>query len=93
MQKEKILLRKEKYFHTSIQEVETMEFKENNEEEVRDKSANNKGIQAIRKALEKADKEMKNVALELCQWEDGYHWHQGKIWIPNNKGIRTNLIQ
>jgi len=36
---------------------------------------------------------MKGVALGVCHWKDGYLWHQGKIWIPNNEGIRTNLIR
>jgi len=36
---------------------------------------------------------MKGVALGLCQWKDGYLWHQGKIWIANHEGIRTNLIR
>jgi len=36
---------------------------------------------------------MKGIALGLCQWKDEYLWHQGKIWIPNNEGIRTNLMR
>ena len=35
---------------------------------------------------------MKGVALGLCQWKNEYLWHQGKIWVPNMEGIRTNLI-
>ena len=35
---------------------------------------------------------MKGVALGLCQSKDKYLWHQGKIWVPNKEGIRTNLI-
>jgi len=34
---------------------------------------------------------MKEIALGLCQWKDGYLWHQGKIWVPNNEGIKLNL--
>jgi len=35
---------------------------------------------------------MKGIALGLCQWKDDLLWYQGKIWIPNDEGIRTALI-
>jgi len=92
-QKERILLPREKYFTTSIQEMEAMRFDNTNDEELRHETARNEEIQTIRKALERGDKEMKKVALGLCQWKDGYQWHQGKIWVPNKEGIRTNLIR
>jgi len=92
-QKERILLPKEKYFDTSIQEMETMRFEETSYEELRNEMARNEEIQTIRMALERGDKEMKGVALGLCQWKDEYLWHQGKIWVPNKEGIRTNLIR
>jgi len=92
-QKERILLPKEKYFDTSLQEVETMRLEETSYEELRNETARNEEIQTIRKALKRGDKEMKGVALGLCQWKDEYLWHQGKIWVPNKEGIRTNLIR
>jgi len=92
-QKERILLPKEKYLDTRIQEMETITFGTNDEEEISNESAKDKEIQMIKEALDKENKEMKGVALGLCQWKDGYLWHQGKIWIPDNEGIRTNLIQ
>ena len=92
-QKERILLPKEKYFDTSIQEMETIIFETNDEEEISNESAKDKEIQTIKEALDKGNKEMKWVALGLCKWKDGYLWHQGKIWIPNNEEIRTNLIR
>jgi len=92
-QKERILLPKEKYFDTSIQEMETMRLEETSYEELRNETARNEEIQTIRRALEQGDKEMKGVALGLCQWKDQYLWHQGKIWVPNKEGIRTNLIR
>jgi len=73
--------------------METINFKTDDEEEISNESAKDNEIQTIREALDKGDKEMKGVALGLCQWKDGYLWHQGKIWIPNNEGIRTNLIR
>ena len=92
-QKERILLPKEKYFDTSIQEMETIRLEETSYEELRNETAQNEEIQTIRNALERGDKEMKGVALGVCQWKDEYLWHQGKIWVPNKEGIRTNLIR
>jgi len=92
-QKERILLPKEKYFDTSIPEMETIRLEETSYEELRNETAQNEEIQTIRNALERGDKEMKGVALGVCQWKDEYLWHQGKIWVPNKEGIRTNLIR
>jgi len=92
-QKERILQPKEKYFDTSIQEMVTIRVEETSYKELRNEAAQNQEIQTIRKALERGDKEMKGVALGLCQWKNKYLWHQGKIWVPNNEGIRTNLIR
>jgi len=92
-QKERILLAKEKYFDTRTEEMETTTFETNDEDEISNELAKDKEIQAIKEALDKGNQEMKGVALGLCQGKDGYLWHQGKIWIPNNEGIRTNLIR
>jgi len=92
-QKERILLPKEKYFDTSIQEMEKIRLEETSYEELRNETAQNEEIQTIRKALERGDREMKGVALGLCQWKDKYLWHQGKIWVPNKEEIRINLIR
>ena len=80
-QKERILLPIEKYFDTSIQEMETIRIEETSYEEIHKETAQDEEIQTIRKALERGDKEMKGVALGLCQWKDEYLWHQGKIWV------------
>jgi len=91
-QKERILLPKEKYFDTSIQEMEMTRLEETSYEELRNETAQNEGIETIRKALERGDKEIKRVALVLCQWKDEDLWHQGKIWVPNKERILTTLI-
>jgi len=70
----------------------TIKFKTADEDEISNKSTKDREIQTIREALDQGNKEMKGVALGLCQWKDGYLWYQGKIWILNNEGIRTNLI-
>jgi len=73
--------------------METIRLEETRHEELRDETGRNEEIQTIRKALERGDKEMKGVALGLCQWKDEHLWYQGKIWVPNNEGIKTNLIR
>ena len=35
---------------------------------------------------------MKGVALGLCQWKDEHLSQGGKIWIPEDEGLRTILI-
>ena len=70
-----------------------MRLEETSYQELRNETAQNEEIQTIRKALEGGDREMKGVALGLCQWKDKYLGHQGKIWVPNKDGIRTNLIR
>jgi len=92
-QKERFLLPKEKYFDASIQEMEIIRFEDTSDKELHNETTRNEDIQTIRKALERGDKEMKGVALGLCQWKDGYLWHQGKIWVPNKEEIWTNLIR
>ena len=59
--------------------METMRLEETSYEELRNETVRNEEIQTIRRALERGDKEMKGVALGLCQWKDEYLWHQGKI--------------
>jgi len=73
--------------------MEMITFGTNAEEEISNESAKDNEIQTIKEARYKENKEMKGVALGLCKWKDGYLWHQGKLWIPNNEGIRTNLIR
>jgi len=73
--------------------METITFEMNHEEQISNRSAKDKNIQTIKEALDKGNKEMNRVGLGLCPWKDGYLWHQRKIWIPNNKEIRTNLIR
>ena len=42
----------------------------------------------IKNALDKRIKEMKGVALGLCEEKDEHLWYEGKIWIPEDKGLR-----
>jgi len=93
IQKERILLPKEKYFKTNIHEMETIEFEETSHDELCKELARDEEIEKISKALDRGNKEMQGVALGPCQWKAEYLWHQGKIWVPNNAEIRTDLIR
>ena len=83
----------EELVDTNIHQMETMRFEEMEDKELRNESARDEEIQKIRNALDKASREMKGIALGLCQWKDEYLCHQGKISVPNNERIRVNLIQ
>ena len=50
-------------------------------------------IQKIRQELERGTKEMKSIALGLCQWKDSYLWYQGKIWVSDKEEIKTGIIR
>src|ERR1700704_1302255 len=49
--------------------------------EIAEASKKDTEIQAIKRNLDAEEKEMKGVALGLCQWKDDLLWYQGKIWI------------
>jgi len=93
-----ILLPKARYWDIPEREeikldiLETTEFRDKNEGEIEKASNNDAEIQDIKRNLDKGRKEMKGIALGLFQWKDGLLWYQGKIWIPNDEGIRTTLI-
>jgi len=72
--------------------LETTEFQDKDEGEIQKVSNVDNEIQDIKRNLDQGGKEMKGIALGLCQWKDGLLWYQGKIWIPKNEGIRTTLI-
>ena len=49
-------------------------------------------MQKIQNAQERGEKEMKGIALGLCQWKDEHLWYGEKIWIPEDEGLRTTII-
>ena len=71
--------------------MEVVEINEDNQ--IQRESATDIKIQEIKKELEKGTKEMKGIALGLCQWKDGYLWYQGKIWVPDKEEIRMGVIR
>src|SRR6202012_2665409 len=76
-----------------IEEIELAEFQDKDEGKIQQTYDKDDEIQAIKRNLEKGIKEMKGVALGLCEWKDEHLWYQGKIWIPNDEELRTNLIR
>ena len=49
-------------------------------------------MQKIRNTLERGEKQMKGIALGICQWKDEHLWYGEKIWIPEDEGLRTTII-
>jgi len=93
-----ILLPKERYWDIQKTEdikldiVGTTEFPEKNKGEIQKASKDDNEIQTIKRNLDEGQKEMKGIAMGLCQWKDDLLLYQGRIWIPNEEGIRTVLI-
>jgi len=93
-----ILLPKERYWdipeteEIKLEVLETTEFQDKDKGEIKKASDVDNEIQDIKRNLDEGRKEMKGIALGLCQWKDGLLWYQGKIWIPKKEGIRTSLI-
>src|ERR1700761_6071685 len=73
--------------------MELVEFQDKDEGKIQQAYDKDNEIQTIRKNLENNIKEMKGIALGLCEWKDEYLWYQGKIWIPNDEELRTSLIR
>ena len=94
-----ILLPKEKYWNipeneeVKLEEIELVEFQDKDEGKIQQAYDKDDKIQAIKENLKKGVKEMKGVALGLCEWKDEHLWYQGKIWIPNEEELRMSIIQ
>ena len=80
-----ILLPKEQYWEIpeneeiKIEEMELAGFQDKDEGKIQQAYDKDNEIQAIRKSLENNVKEMKGIALGLCEWKDEHLWYQGKI--------------
>ena len=71
-QKQRILLLKEYFEDTKIEEMELIEFQDNDREYIKEASKDDETIQRIKTALEKGEKQLREVVLGLCQWKDRY---------------------
>jgi len=93
-----ILLPKERYWgipdleEIKLNILETTKFQDKNDGEIQKASRDANEIQDIKRHLDEGKKEIKGMALRLCQWKDDLLWYQGRIWIPNDEGIPTTLI-
>jgi len=85
-----ILLPKERYWDTPETEeikldvLEATELQDKDKGEIPKASNVDNEIQDLKRNLDEERKEMKGIALGLCQWKDGLLWYQGKIWIPKD---------
>jgi len=93
-----IILQKERYWdildtkEIKMDMLETTKFADKDEGEIQKASNDDAEIQDVKRNLDEGRKEMKGVAMGLCQWKDGLLWYPGKIWIPSDEGIRTAPI-
>ena len=58
---------------------------------IQDKSEKDERIQKIKKALEEEAKELNGEALGLCEWTKGTMRYEGKIWIPEDETLQTEI--
>ena len=91
-QTEQILLPQHYFEDTKIESIELFSMYNKNEDQIRKSYQKDKELQKIQNALEKGEKEMKGIALGLCQWKEGHLWYGEKIWIPKDEGLRTTII-
>ena len=93
-QRKRILLPKERYFdQMEVQELTTVTLEDDEEKHLKDAINNDEQLARIKEGLKKGEREMRNVALGLCEWKDNYLWYQGKIWIPDREDLRTAIIR
>jgi len=75
-----ILLAKERYWDTpgtediELKVLETTEFQDKDEEEIQKASRDDDEIPNIKKNVDEGRKEMKGIALGLCQWKNDLLW-------------------
>ena len=90
-QMEQILLPQYYFEDTKIESIELFSLHSKNEDQIRKAYQKDTELQKIQNALGKGEKEMKEIALELCQWKDGHLWYGEKIWIQEDEGLRTTI--
>src|ERR1700743_371535 len=89
----KQILLQEHYFEKiKIEAMELIELHDKDGDMLRNASQKDQKILQIKNALEKNIKEMKGVALGLCEWRDEHLWYEEKIWVPEDEGLRTTII-
>ena len=71
--------------------LEKTEFQDKDEGEIQKASNVDNEIQDIKRNWDEGSKEMKGIALGLCQGKDGLLWYQGKIGYQRTKGYEPLL--
>ena len=80
-----VLLPKDQYWdipeneEIKIEEMKLAKFQDKDDGKIQQAYDKDNEVQAIRKNLENNIKEMKGVALGLCEWKEEHLWYQGKI--------------
>ena len=72
---------REKYWRAAIQlrTTETYQIEENDTKELEKAGEEDSQFQEIKKALQTGEKELKGVALGLCQWKENLLWYNNRI--------------
>ena len=81
------------YFEDAkIESIELFRMHDKNEDQIKKAYQKDTELQKIQNALERGEKEMKGIALGLCQWKEEHLWYGKKIWIPEDEGLRMTII-
>ena len=91
-QMEQILLPEHYFEKIKIEVMELIKLHDKDSDMIRNASQKDQKIFHIKDALDKEIKEMKGVALGLCEWRAEHLWYEGKIWVRENEGLRTTMI-
>ena len=75
-----------------IESIELFSMHNQNGNQIRRAEQKDTELQEIQNALERGEKEMKGIALGLCQWKDRHLWYRKKISIPDDEGLTTTII-
>ena len=91
-QMEQILLPEHYFEKIKIEAIELTEFHDKNGDMIRNAYGKDPQILDIKNALDKRIKKINGVALGLCKWKNEHLWYEGKIWVPEDEGLRTTII-
>ena len=87
-----ILLPQHDFEDNKNETIELFSMHNKNEDQIRKAYQKDAELHKIRNALERGEKEIKEIALGVSQWKDGHLWDREKIWIPEDEGLRTTII-
>ena len=73
-QMEQILLPQHYFEDTKIKSIELFSMHNKNEDQIRKSYQKDRELKKIQNTLERGEKEMKEIALGVCQWKDGHLW-------------------